>query len=81
MRMCSTSEAYLQYKQACAVRIRQMITTSQDVQYERGISSVRMRMCSTSEAHLPGFSLGLDDMEGDLSPPIWGGDKYGGTKQ
>ena len=27
---------------------------------------------------LPGFSLGLDDMEGDLSPPIWGGTSTGG---
>ena len=26
----------------------------------------------------PGFSLGLDDMEGDLSPPIWGGTSTGG---
>ena len=25
-----------------------------------------------------GFSLGLDDMEGDLSPPIWGGTSTGG---
>ena len=24
-----------------------------------------------------GFSLGLDDMEGDLSPPIWGGQVRG----
>ena len=27
---------------------------------------------------LTGFSLGLDDMEGDLSPPIWGGTSTGG---
>ena len=30
---------------------------------------------------MSGFSLGLDDMEGDLSPPHMGGDKYRGTKQ
>ena len=29
-------------------------------------------------SHTTGFSLGLDDMEGDLSPPIWGGTSTGG---
>ena len=27
-----------------------------------------------------GFSLGLEDMEGDLSPPIWGGGQVQGDK-
>ena len=33
--------------------------------------------------HVTVFSLGLDDMEGDLSPPPYGGDKavIGGTDE
>ena len=30
--------------------------------------------------HITGFSLGLDDMEGDLSPPPYGGGQVQGDK-
>ena len=49
VRMCSTSEAHLQYKRRCAVRIRHVFSTSENVQYESGTSSVPARMCSTSK--------------------------------
>ena len=51
-RMCSTNQEHLQYKRGCAVRIRQMFSTSEDVQYESGTCSVQAMMCSTSEEHL-----------------------------
>ena len=49
--MCSTSKD-VPYKRGCAVRIRHIISTSEGLQYESGISSVQARMCSTSKAHL-----------------------------
>ena len=51
--MCSTNQAHLPYKQGCAVRIKYIFRTSEDVQYESGTSSVQARMCSTNQAHPP----------------------------
>ena len=39
--MCSANQAHL------------IFSTSEDVQYESGTSSVQARMCSTNQAHLP----------------------------
>ena len=44
-------EAHLQYKRGCPVRIRHIIITREDVQYERSTSSVQARMCNTNQAH------------------------------
>ena len=35
VRMCSMSEAHLQYKRECAAGIRHIISTRKDVQYKR----------------------------------------------
>ena len=45
--MCNTNQAHLKYKRGCAVRIRHIFSTSEDVQYESGTSSVQARMCNT----------------------------------
>ena len=34
-RMCSTSKAYFQYERGCAVQIRNIFNTSEDVQYKQ----------------------------------------------
>ena len=41
------NQAHLQYKRGCVLRIRYIFSTSEDVQYESGTSSVQARMCST----------------------------------
>ena len=38
-KICSTSKAHLHYKRGCAVRIRHIISTREDVQYKVGRSS------------------------------------------
>ena len=43
-RICSTSVAHLQYDRGCAVRARHIFSTSEDVQYESGTSSIPARM-------------------------------------
>ena len=50
--ICTPCINYVQYERGCAVLIRHIFSTSEDVQYESGISSVEARMCSTSVAHL-----------------------------
>ena len=56
-RMCSTNQAHLQYKRGCAVRIRHIFSTSEDVQYKSGTSGtsgtslVQARMCSTNQVY------------------------------
>ena len=50
-RTSSTNKAPLQCKIGCAVHIRYIISTNEDVQYEQGILSVRMMIWSTSKAH------------------------------
>ena len=51
VRMCSTNQAHLQCKQGRAVQIRHIFSTSKDVWYELGTSSVQTRMCSTNQSH------------------------------
>ena len=50
-RMCSTYQSHLLYKQRCIVRIRNIMSTRQDVQYGQGTSLVYARMCSTGKAY------------------------------
>ena len=49
--MCNTSEAHLQYKRGCAVRIREITSTRHDVQEGQGISSVEME-CAARKRHI-----------------------------
>ena len=47
--MCSTNQIHHQYKRGYAVRIRRIISISEDVQYESGTSSVQAGICSRNQ--------------------------------
>ena len=48
-RMCSTNQAHHQYRRGYAVRIKHILSASEDVQYKSGASSVQARICSKSD--------------------------------
>ena len=50
-RMCSMNQVQHHYKRGCAVRIRRIFSTSDDLQYKSGTFSIQTRACSTNRAH------------------------------